>query len=387
MKSTPQTQAVAVCFALVALTACKPPAGSAPPTPKVTVTRIHTATVTNWDEFPGHLQAVESVEVRPRVSGYIASIHFEDGAQVRAGDPLFVIDPRPYQATADRALAQRQQAETRLELARNDLQRAAGLRAARAVSDEEWDQRGNAVREAEAALAAARAAESAARIDLEYTRITAPIDGRIGRRLVTPGNLVQGGGMVPGTLLTTLVKLDPMHGYFDANERSFARYRAHAAASPGGLPCELALAGDTGFPHAGRIDFFDNAVDASTGTIRIRGVFPNADHALVPGMFARIRIPAGPPAAAALVPAVAIGSDQGNKFVLVVNDQQVVEPRRVQVGAQHGAAREVQGLQPDDRVIINGLMMARPGARVDVVEAATEGGTSGAAPAASAAAR
>jgi membrane fusion protein, multidrug efflux system len=357
------------------LTACSPPKAPAPAPPKVTVAQPQVATVTNWDEYPGHLEAVESVEIRPRVSGYIESIPFEDGAEVKAGDLLFVIDPRIYEADLARARAERQRAETRVALASNDLQRAESLHSTKAISDEEYDTRNQAAREAEATLAAAQATETAARINLDYTRIKAPIGGRIGRRLVTAGNLVQGGGMVPGTLLATLVSLNPIYCYFDADEPAFLRYRKQGGGSVGAkqsgdsLACDLALVNEEDFSHKGRVDFFDNQVDAKTGTIRMRSVFTNPDRALVPGMFARVRVLAGPPAEALLVPAVALGSDQGNKFVLVVNKDSVAEARPVKAGRQHGALRAVtEGLTTEDRVVVNGLMMARPGSKVEVVE-------------------
>lgn len=362
----------------VGLTACRqsPPPPAQPP-PKVTTALPLTATVTNWDEYPGHLEAVESVEVRPRVSGYIDSIHFQDGAEVKAGDLLFVIDPRPFQAELDRANAERQAAETRLDLAKNDLERAETLRGTRAISVEELDGRNKTFREAQATLTAAKAAEAVAKLNLDYTRVTAPIAGRIGRRLVTVGNLVQGGGMMPGTLLATLVSLDPIYCYFDADEAAFLRYRRNGdTAEVGGnkakqLDCELALVGETGFPHRGQVDFFDNTVTPQTGTIRMRGVFANADRALVPGMFATVRVPAGPPITGLLVPAVAIGSDQGNKFVLTVNDGGIVEAKPVQVGRQEGAMRLISaGLTGKEAVIVNGLMMARPGGKVQVVNEA-----------------
>lgn len=362
-------------FAAVAVfAACAPPKPAPPPAPKVTVAQPHLGSVTNWDEYPGHVEATEMVEIRPKVAGYIDAIHFEDGAEVKAGDLLFVIDPKPFQAELERAQAERLRAATRVDLTRNDLRRAEGLRGTKAISDEELDTRSQAVREAEAALAGAKAAETSAQLNLDYSRVRAPIDGRIGRRLVTRGNLVQGGGMMPGTLLATLVSVDPVYCYFDADEMAFNRYRLRRlsrGAPPAPIPCEVGLAGEDGFPHRGQIDFFDNQVDPKTGTIRVRGTFANPDRALIPGMFAKVRVLGGPPVQALLLPAVAIGSDQGNKYVLVVNPEGVVVPRPIEVGRQHGALRVVtQGLTVEDRVIVNGLMMARPGAKVDVVDAA-----------------
>jgi RND family efflux transporter MFP subunit len=353
------------------LTACSPPKAAPLPLPKVTVNQPQLATVTNWDEYPGHLEAVEMVEIRPRVAGYIDSIHFQDGAEVKAGDLLFVIDPRPYQADLDHAEAQRQQAETHLELARNDLKRAEGLRGTKAISEEEFDSRSNAVREGEAALVAARANEATARINLDYTQIKAPISGKIGRRLVTAGNFVQlQGNGGSATVLATIVSVNPIYCYFDVEESAFLQYRSGAQvaeADSGGLACELALVNEAGFAHRGRLDFFDNQVNPQTGTIRLRAVFDNGDRALVPGMFANVRVLAGPPERTLVIPDVAVQSDQGYKFAFVANAEDKVETRSIKIGRAHGPLRAVaSGLTPDDRVIVNGLMLLRPGAKVVV---------------------
>jgi len=351
------------------LLSCSPPQPPmAPPAAKVSVTTPQIGTVQDWDEYPGHVEAVESVEIKTRVAGYLDSIHFEDGAEVAAGDLLFVIDPRPYQAALDRVRAERVRAETQLELARNDLRRAKTLRESRAMSEEEFDGRDKAVRQAEATVAAARAAEAAAQLDLEYTRIQAPIGGRIGRRLVTAGNLIAAGAGAT-TTLATIVSLDPVYCYFDAEEPAFLRYRADRAAQ---MRSELALVGEDGFPHKGRVDFFDNQIEPKTGTIRMRAVFANADRALVPGMFAKIRVPARPHGKAMLIPAVAVGSDQAGKFVLIVNEAGVVEPRPIKIGRRHDAMMAVtDGLTLHDRVIVSGLLMARPGTKVEIVDTAS----------------
>jgi RND family efflux transporter MFP subunit len=352
------------------------------PPPAVTVARPVLTAVTNWDEFPAHLEAVESVEIRARVAGYLNSIHFRDGAEVRAGDLLFVIDPKPFEAELDRARAERRRAQTQFELAQNDLRRAEELRASRAISDEEFDARSKAVRAAEDVLAAARAAEAAAELNLGYTRVTAPIAGRISERFVTVGNMIQGSGMVPGTVLARLVSLDPIYAYFDVPEAAFESYRAHHqslrdAAAPV-LECELGLAAEDGFPHRGRVDFFDNQVDRKTGTIRMRGVFPNADRALVPGMFARVRVPVERVENALLIPEAAILAEQTRKFVYVLNAEQVVEPRPVQVGRLHGRQRAIlAGLKPEDRVVVSGLLMLRPGIKVRLAEATPPPGAGG----------
>lgn len=359
--------APAVCIA--ALTACSPPKRVSLPPPKVTVSPPQFATVTNWDEYPGHLDAVEMVEIRPRVAGYIDSIHFQDGTEVKAGDLLFVIDPRPYQAELEHAQAQRQESETRLELARNDFKRAEDLKGTKAISAEEYDSRSKAVHEAESALAAAKASETTARINLDYTQIKAPINGKIGRRLVTAGNFVQlQGNGGSATLLATIVSVNPIYCYFDVEESAFLAYRSAAKvaeANGGGLTCELALVNEQGFPHRGRLDFLDNQVNPQTGTIRLRAVFDNDDRALVPGMFANVRILASPPERTLVVPDVAVQSDQGYKFVYVANAEDKVEARSIKIGRAHGPLRAVsEGLKPEDRVIVNGLMLVRPGAKV-----------------------
>jgi membrane fusion protein, multidrug efflux system len=362
--------------AVLALAAgCSPqkaPAPAPPPT-KVTVSPPRLETVTNWDEYPGHIEAVEMVEVRPRVTGYIESVHFQDGAEVKAGDLLFVIDPRPFQAELDHAQAQRLQAESKLELARNDLKRAESLRGTKAISEEEYDSRSKAVPEAEAALAAAKASETMASINLEFTQIKAPISGKIGRRLVTPGNFVQlQGNNGAATLLATIVSLDPVYCYFDVEESAFVKYRRNAQTTLGTegktetVPCEVGLVNEEGFAHRGQLDFFDNQVNPKTGTIRLRATFANADRTLVPGMFANARVMAGSPEPALLVPDAAIQSDQGYKFLYVVGAESKVERRDVVPGRAHGPLRAVlKGLAPDEKVIVNGLMMLRPGAKVD----------------------
>ena len=354
-----------------ALTACSPPKPAALPPTKVTAKPPQLATVTNWDEYPGHLEAVEMVEIRPRVSGYIDSIHFQEGTEVKAGDLLLVIDPRPYQAEVEQSQARRQQAETRLELVRSDLKRAEGLRGTKAISEEEYDSRNNAVREAEAALVAAKANGALARLNLEYTQIKAPISGKIGRRLVTAGNFVQlQGNGGSATVLATIVSVNPIYGYFDVEEGAFLKYRSIAKAAEtngGSLTCELALVNEEGFAHRGRLDFFDNQVNAQSGTIRLRAVFDNEDRALVPGMFANVRVLAGPPEQLLVVPDVAVGSDQGYKYVFVVNAEDIVQKRDITTGRAHGPLRAVlKGLTPEDRVVVNGLMMLRPGTKVVV---------------------
>ena len=359
----------ALVAAAVLFVSCKRPPAPVPHPPPVTIGHPHVANVTNWDEFPARLEAIAVVEVKARAAGFLQSIHFTDGAEVQAGDLLFVIDPRPYAAELQRVEAARQMADTRLDLARNDQKRAEALRTSKAVSDEELDTRTKAVREAAAALASAEASVAVARLNLSFTEIHAPIGGQIGRRLVTEGNIVQD-GMPQSTLLAVIVSQGSIYAYFDVDERSFLKNHHQSALDRGDVRCELALAGEDGYPHVGHVDFYDNQVDQGTGTIRVRARFDNADRALSPGLFARVRIPAGPPVETLLVPDVAIGSDQSVRFVLVANATNVVEVRPVVLGRQNGSDRAVlHGLTPQDRVIVNGLMMARPGLPVTPIEA------------------
>jgi RND family efflux transporter MFP subunit len=294
----------------------KPP--PAPPPPVVTANQPATAEVMEWDEYPGRLEAVEMVELRARVSGYLQAVTFKEGAEVKKGDLLFVIDPRPYEAQLTRAQADLNQAQTRLELARNDLARADKLLKSKAVSEEEADSRSKAAREAEAGLEAARASVEAARLNVDYCRVTAPINGRIGQKLMTEGNLVNG-NQGQSSLLTTIVSLDPVYCYFDADERSVLKYQElarqgkRAEVAGGKVPCELALADDTGFSHKGFLDFANNQIDPGTGTLRVRGVFENPapDRVLQPGLFARVRVPGSGKYEALLIPPQAVGTDEG----------------------------------------------------------------------------
>ena len=302
----------------------------APPPAPVTVSQPIARDVIEWDEYQGRMDAVDMVEVRARVTGYLQSVNFKDGAEVKQGDLLFVIDPRPYQAELDRAEADLQQAQTRFELASNDLVRGERLFNARAISAEEADARRSAERTSAAAIQSARADAETAKLNMDYTRVTAPISGRIGRKLITEGNLVNG-NQGQATLLTTIVSLDPIYCYFDADERSIIKYQQLAREGKGDniregkMACELELANETGFPHKGVLDFVDNQVDTATGTLRVRGVFANPGRVLQPGFFARVRVPGSAKYSALLIPDLAVGADQGQKFVYSVNAQNTVE--------------------------------------------------------------
>jgi multidrug efflux system membrane fusion protein len=380
---------LALCAAiLVQILGCSKPqekeaaaAGQTPP-PKVKVAQPLQKEVLEWDEYTGRIEAVETVEVRARVDGYLDKVNFRDGDKVKKGDLLFVIDPRPYRAELNRAEGELERARARLELAKNDLQRAEHLRRAKAISEEEYDARSKGQREALAAVRAAEAAAQTARLNLEFTEIRAPISGRIGRELVTEGNLVSGGG-AGGTLLTFIVSIDPVYVYVDADERAVLKYRRLAeagkrtSARESQIPAKLALLDESEFPHEGYIDYIEPRMDPSTGTLRARGVFKNPNELLSPGFFARLRVPGSPPYQGLLVPDRAIGTDQGQKFVWIAKDDGSVEYRRVVPGVASGQMRVIsEGLQPDEWVVIEGIQKIRPGTKVDA-ERITLSGTDG----------
>jgi RND family efflux transporter MFP subunit len=350
------------------------PGGGAPPTPTVSVAQPERRKILDWDEYPGRLEAVDMVEIRARVTGYLESVHFKEGAEVKKGDLLFVIDTRPYQAALEKSEAELSQALTRSQLASNDLARSERLLKVKAISEEEADSRAKAAREAEAAISWARSELQMARLNVEYTHVTAPISGRIGRKMVTEGNLVNG-NQGQSSLLTTIVSQDPIYCYFPADEKAVLKYQTLAREgkstdmASGESICELELANEKNFPRKGHVDFIDNQIDPATGTLRVRAVFSNPDRTLQPGLFARVRIPASGLYEALLVPAAAIGTDQNQKYVLTVNPKHVVEYKAVALGPMIGQMQVVRsGLTPDERVIVNGLMSARPGSPVNPQE-------------------
>lgn len=355
---------------ILLLTGCKGQKAPTPPPPKVTVSQPVVRELIEGDEYTGRLEAVDSVEVRARVSGYLQSVHFKDGQIVKKGDLLFVIDPRPYQAELDNAEAALKLAKARLKLAQDNLARAKKLLSAHAISQEEADTRASDERVALATVEQAEAAVQTAKLNVEFTRVTAPISGRISRKLVTEGNLINSG--TGGTLLTTIVSLDPIYCYAEADEQSFLKYTrlAREGKRPSSRevrnPAYLTLADETGFPHKGYIDFVDNRLDSNTGTITGRAVFPNPDLTLTPGLFARIRIPGSGKYKAILIPDEAIVSDQSEKYVFVVNNKNTVEQRGVKLGPLAGGLRIIrEGIKPEDWVIVSGVQRARPGAIVD----------------------
>jgi len=354
------------------LAGCSKPQPAAAPPPKVDVVRPIPRDVTEWDEYTARLEAVESVEVRPRVSGYLQSIHFQDGSIVKKGDLLFLIDPRPYEAQLRRAEADLALAKSRLELARKNEARAMDLIRSHAVSQEEADIRISTTRQAEAAVEQAEASVAAAQLDVEFTHVAAPISGRIGRKLVTEGNLITGGVGTQGTLLTTIVSLDPIYAYIDADERSYLKYirLAQRGERPSSReyhnPVWVALADEMDFPHEGAMDFVDNQLDRGTGTIIGRALLPNPDLALLPGLFARLRLPGSGQIHALLIPDAAIGSDQAQKFVYAVNADNIAVYRTVQTGSLIDGLRVIRdGLSADDWVISAGTQRVRPGLKVD----------------------
>ncbi len=356
------------------VSACnKPPAAPAAAAPIVETAKPELREIIEWDEYIGRLESPETVEVRARVNGYLQAMHFREGKEVQKGDLLFTIDPRPYRAELERALAETQRAQTQSELAKNDAARAARLIATKAISEEEADTKNKSYAGALAGLRSAEADLALARLNVEFTEIRAPIDGRISRANVTPGNLISGGaGGSNATLLTTIVSLDPLYCYGDADERSILKYLklsregTRDSARDINIPAEVALADEEGFPHKGYMDFVDNHVDPNTGTVRARVVIPNTDHRLSPGFFARLRIPGSGKYQAVLIPPRAIGSDQSQKFVYVVGADNKVEFRPVSLGPEVDGLRVVKsGLSADDTIIVEGLLRVRPGVVVD----------------------
>ena len=334
-------------LALAVLAGCSggQAAEQAPPPPEVGVAEVLVRPVSQWDEYSGRIEAVETVELRPRVSGYIEKVNYREGQEVKKGDVLFVIDDRSYRA----------------ELARSEAERARRLVEEQAIATETYEQRRAAAEQARAELAAAQAAVDAARLDLEWTRVRAPIDGRAGRALVTAGNLVGAGDAA--SVLTTLVSLDKVHVHFDADEHSFLRYAELArrgqrpSERDGGLPVQVALAGEEGFPHTGTVDFLDNQVDRGTGTIRVRAVLDNRDRRFTPGLYARVRLPGSGRFDAVLVDDRAVLTDQDRKYVYVVDGEGRAQRRDIRIGrlADNGLRIVEEGLQAGDRVIVSGV--------------------------------
>lgn len=367
--------AMAGLLVMSCLTSCKrgaqsPGGAQQAPTPEVTVAKPIAKRLMDWDEFTGRLTARERVEIHSRVSGYITQVSFKEGTEVKAGDLLFTIDPRPYEAIVERAEAMLAQAKTTAELAGVEAKNATALRQGQAISVEESERR---LKSATGELAGVRAAEAAlraAKLDLEFTQIRAPISGRISDARVTEGNLVSGGTQNT-TLLTTIVELDPIYCEIEADERSVLKYRQmhkqgeRVSAMFERIPAEMSLINEEGWPHKGQVDFVDNQLNPATGTIRARAVFPNTDRLMAPGFFAKVRIPGSGEYDGVLIRDSAVGDDQGSSFVWVLDAEDKAVYRPVTLGPLLDGLRVVRsGLKADDRVVVLGLMSVRNGGKV-----------------------
>jgi len=338
-----------------------------PPPTAVTVAPVQQQEIVEWEDFTGRTEAVERVDVRPRVSGYIQKVRFQSGQLVKKGDVLFEIDPRWQKAEFDRRAAEYEQARVRLAAAEREAKRTKELLANKAISTEEGEQREAKFQEAKAGLLAAEATRDSVKLDLEYMEVRSPIDGRVSRALVTEGNYVSGMAG-SGTLLTTIVSVDPVHVYADVDENALLKFNSLARANKltsneqGKVPVELQLADEDGYPHIGYIESFDNRVDASSGSILLRAVFSNTDGRIVPGLFAHIRIPASEKYSAILIDERAIGTDQAQKFVLTLSATNTVEYRAVKLGSIVNGKRIVrEGLAQGEQIVVNGLARVRPG--------------------------
>lgn len=342
----------------------------APPPPPVTIAKPVKQKVIDRDEYVGRFIAVDSVEIRARVSGYLDSIDFKDGQMVKKGDLLFTIDKRPFQNTVDQTKGTLAQARANLAFATADLERGQKLLADKTISQQVYEQRTQTKRIAEASVASSEAALRQAELDLQFTELRAPITGRIGDRRVSVGNLVTGGTTGNTTLLATIVSIDPIRFEFTADEGAFLRYEriSQSSREPGSrfasVPVMLKLLDEKDFKHEGKIDFVDNVIDQSSGTIRGRALFPNPTGLFTPGMFGRIQVPASREYEALLVPDSSIGSEQIRKFVFVVGADHTVKQKFVTLGELHGNLRVVKGIDENDDIIVNGLMRARPGVKV-----------------------
>ena len=347
----------------------KPATTSGPPPPPVTVARPLQKTITEWDEYTGRFTAVETVEVRARVSGFIDSIHFKDGDIVKQGDLLFIIDPRPYRIVVEQGKADLERARAKLDIASLDLERATPLVRNQTLTEREFDTRRSTQRDAAGAVASSEAAVKQASLNLEWTEVRAPIAGRISDRRVDAGNLITG-GQTGATLLTAIVSIDPIYFIFDGSEADFIRYLRLAAigARPSSRdapnPVSVRLADEQDYKHQGKMNFVDNVVNAKTGTIRGRAVFDNKDGLLTPGFFGRMRLFGGKHDAL-LIPDSAIASDQASKIVFTVADDGTVGTKRIEIGPIIDGLRMVRsGLAQTDRIVVEGIQRARPGQKV-----------------------
>ena len=367
--------AAALAFSLAAAGCKQPAAQPAPPPPMVTVSTPLDREVTDWDEYTGHLISPETANIAARISGIIVAAPFKEGALVKKDDVLFVIDDRPFKADLENKKANVAKDEAQLELTKAQLARSDDLLKKKAISQQEYDASKASFDQAKAQLAADQAAVATAQLNLDWTRVTAPVAGRVSKMNVTVGNLVNGGAG-QATLLTTIVSVDPMYCYVSVPERAFLKYQTYAERTKGEsvreakIPCFVRLENEKDYPHAGIIDFIDNNVDPNTGTIQLRGVIPNSNGALTPGLFAQMRITGSGPYKTLLIPDIAVSAQQNERYLMVVEKDDTVAVRKVQLGGLFGSLRSItEGLKPDDRVIVNGLQLVRPGGKAAPKEA------------------
>ncbi len=362
--------ATSLALFLFLMPGCKKPEPPPPAPVEVSVAKPVEKTVTEWDEFTGRLEPIKSVDVRCRVSGYLDSIHFKDGQLVKTGDLLFVIDPRPYQAEFDRTQALLKKAQAARDLAKLNLNRAQKLIEGKTIAAEQYDSRKNEYDIADADVGEAEAAAKAAALNLEFTQVKAPIDGRVSKRYVDEGNFINGGSE-QSTLLTTIVPGNPLYATFDVDERTVLKYTRlnlsgqRKSSRDVANPVRIALSDEKKFGHEGTMNFVDNRLDPDTGTLRARALIDNSDGLLTPGLFVRVQLKGRGPFKTLLIPDEAIGNDQSKKFVMIVVQGDVAQRRFVEIGRLYDGLREITvGLEPNDRVIIGGALKARPGAPV-----------------------
>lgn len=374
--SCKQALALTAGILVLGLSGCQKAGSHAPPAQgplPVSVAHPLTKEIVDYDEFTARISAVDSVDIRARVNGYLQKVNFKDGAEVKKGDLLCVIDPRPYQAEVDRQQAELDQAQTQRDLAENDYKRASDLYQSHAISTEEFDTRSKRRVTTEGMVKSAQANLETAQLNLAYTQITAPIDGRLGRRLVTEGNLVTGDAK-DATLLTTLVSVDPVYAYVDVDEATVVKYqeldkKGLRKANNGVIPAKLALGNSSDFIHKGQIDFTNNQIDPGTGTLEVRAIFPNPDRNLIPGEFGRVRVTGSGKYTGLLIPDYAIGSDQEKKTVYVVGPDKKIAVKVVVPGPLMNGLRVIRsGLETSDLVVLDRLQIVHPGMPVTPVE-------------------
>ena len=354
---------------------------AAPPAPAVSAADVVVKSISQWDSFNGRIEAVESVQLRPRVSGYIDKVNYTDGQEVKKGEVLFTIDDRTYRAALEQAQAALARAKTQASLAQSEANRTNKLVNTNVVSREEWEQRRSAATQAQADIRAAQATVDAAQLNLDFTKVTAPIEGRASRALITSGNLVTAGDSA--SVLTTLVSQKTVYVYFDVDESTYLHYQNLARSGQGAsshhtaLPVEIGLTGEDGYPHQGKVDFLDNQLTPSTGTIRMRALLDNAQRQFTPGLFARVRLPGSAEFNATLIDDKAVLTDQDRKYVYIVDKEGKAQRRDITQGRLADGLRIVrQGLNPGDKVIIEGLQKVfMPGMPVNAKTVAMTGST------------